>query len=235
MGLAVLLVLLLNQIGLLDFNSPGGFFANLVEMVPFLVAIILAVTVHEFSHALVATAWGDDLPKREGRLTLNPLAHLDPLGSLLFLVAQFGWGKPVPINPAAMRNPELGWAMSSIAGPISNFISAIFGAAALTVLRGSVDTSILAFILMFIIINVSLGVFNLVPLPPLDGFGFVFGLAPRPVKIALLPIHRYGPWILLALIFLPRFVPGFPPIISTVVGGGVRFALSVLGVNPRGF
>src|SRR5919199_4605767 len=120
-GLAVLILLLLNQMGLLNArNGIGG----LTSRLPFFLALILAITVHEFSHGFVATLFGDDLPRRVGRLTLNPLKHLDPLGTLMILIGPIGWGRPMPINPAAMRNPNLGWALSSAAGPISNVLVA---------------------------------------------------------------------------------------------------------------
>src|SRR5205814_9940246 len=120
-GRAVLILLLLNQMGLLNGrNGLGG----LVSRLPFFVALILAITVHEFSHGFVATLFGDDLPRRVGRLTLNPLKHLDPLGTLMILIGPIGWGRPMPINPAEMRNPNLGWALSSLAGPASNVLAA---------------------------------------------------------------------------------------------------------------
>lgn len=237
LALAAVLLLLLEQMGFFRLGSTGSLLQQGTRILPALIAIVLAVTVHEFSHALVATSFGDDLPRRSGRLTLNPLAHLDPLGSLLFLIAQFGWGKPVPINPNAMRNPGLGWALSSVAGPASNFLSAAAAVVVLALLGnlGPVDGSVGAFIQQFIVINLALGVFNLVPLPPLDGFGFVYGLSPGPVRVALRPIQQYGPLILLALIFLPRLVPGFPPILSTLIEGGIDLLTNLLGALYRVF
>src|SRR5207247_6312509 len=106
-GLGVLVLLLLNQMGLL--NGATGL-AVFQQRIPFFIALVLAITVHEFSHGLVATLFGDTLPRRVGRLTLNPLKHLDPLGTLMILVGPIGWGRPMPINPGEMRNPNLGWA-----------------------------------------------------------------------------------------------------------------------------
>ena len=220
-GLAALGLLLAYQLGL--FGGSGILGQGPETFVPFLIAIILAVTIHEFSHALVAYLFGDTLAKRLGRLTLNPLAHLDPMGSLLFLFAGFGWGKPVPIDPNAMRNPGLGWALSSVAGPISNFTAALAAIVVLGLVGAGLGDTESNFVLTFVQVNVALGVFNLIPLPPLDGFGFVFGLSPSPVRRALAPVATYGPWILLALLFLPRIVPGFPPILSSVMGAATRF------------
>jgi Zn-dependent protease len=226
-GLTVLVLLFLYQSGLLQGNL-----SDITGQLPFFIAIISAVTIHEFSHARIATWFGDDLPRRTGRLTLNPLAHLDPMGSLLFLVAHFGWGKPVQINPAAMRNPNLGWALSSAAGPASNLVSAAIVVGLVVSLGRPADAFLHEIVVQFVGISVALAIFNLIPIPPLDGFGFVFGLSPRPIKIALLPVQRYGALILLALVFLPSFSRSFPPILQIVLRGGSNLFFTILGVPP---
>ncbi len=138
----------------------------------------------------------------------------------------------MPINPGGMRYPNLGWALSSLAGPVSNVLAAavVVVIAAYTNIATALGVSGVAYIQAFINVNVLLAVFNLLPVPPLDGFGFLFGLSPRPLKIALLPLQRYGPLILLAVLFLP----GTRPFLDGFLNGGRQIVNSFLGVLASG-
>ncbi|OGY94174.1 MAG: hypothetical protein A2406_01700 [Candidatus Komeilibacteria bacterium RIFOXYC1_FULL_37_11] len=173
-----------------------------------ILSIIYALTVHEFSHALAATYLGDNTAKYSGRLNLNPLSHLEIFGTLMLLFAGFGWGKPVPVNPFNLRFKRWGEAIVSLAGPVSNFISAaIFVALASLLVRFMPAGSLLFdFLFYLIFINFVLGVFNLIPIPPLDGSKVLFAILPANFEGFKRSFSVNGPWVLLGLIFLDNFV-----------------------------
>ena len=198
-----------------------------------IVTLIIAFTFHELAHAWTATELGDDTPRRMGRLTLNPLAHLDPLGSLLLVFAGFGWAKPVPVNPYRLRNgPQLGMALVAAAGPFSNLIMALLAAipfrlgllnAFNSLSSGSRLLPSPSFLLgHFIFINLVLMLFNLIPIPPLDGSRILRGLAPREWDTGLAQLEQWGPFLLMALVFLGRGVFGL------IIGPPVNFLYKIM-------
>jgi len=179
-----------------------------------MITLIIAFTIHEFSHAWVATKLGDTTAQDAGRLTLNPLVHLDPFGTLLLMVAGFGWAKPVPINPYRLQQKnKAGVVLVSIAGPISNLLLALLGAILVHLLRNFLPGATLAnlnflsyFLAVFISTNIILALFNMLPIPPLDGEKVLNFLLPGKWQGAIAPFRRYGSLIILALFVLgPSF------------------------------
>ncbi|MBZ4652674.1 MAG: peptidase [Peptococcaceae bacterium] len=161
--------------------------------------ILIAVTIHEYAHGRMAALLGDPTPRQQGRLTLNPIPHLDPLGALLLLVAGFGWAKPVEVNPYYFRgNRQRGMMLVALAGPLSNLLVALLGG----ILYNLFDkyTYLAAFSLALTSINVYLALFNLIPVPPLDGSKIVFGILPRHLHGFLYQLEAYGPLLLMLLI-----------------------------------
>lgn len=175
-----------------------------------IVTLVIAFTVHEFAHAWTATQLGDDTPDRFGRLSLNPLVHLDPLGSILLVATGFGWAKPVPVNPYTLRSrSNAGMMLVAAAGPISNLLLALFASlpfragllASVTTSSGFLPTAS-AFLYEFIWINLILLFLNLIPIAPLDGEKVVEYFLPPAGQDLLLRIRPYGPVILLAVLFI---------------------------------
>jgi Zn-dependent protease len=199
--------------------------------IPLLIArvitLLVAFTIHELAHAWYARRLGDDTAERQGRITLNPIAHLDPIGTLLLLVAGFGWAKPVPVNPLNLRgNPRQSMALVALAGPVSNILMAII--AALPFQLGLLELESLFFsssifpslgflLYEFIFINIILALFNMIPLPPLDGSKVLVGILPPEMAYQFRAIEQYGPILLLALIFLPRYIPFVPDLIGLLI------------------
>jgi Zn-dependent protease len=177
-----------------------------VTLIARLIVLATAFTVHEFAHAWTATQFGDNTPRQYGRLTLNPLAHLDPLGSLMLIFAGFGWAKPVPVNAYALqRNSSAALMWVSLAGPLSNLLMALI--AAIPLRLGLVSASgggfVSQLLLEFVWINLLLMLFNLIPLAPLDGDKIVDYFFPPQLQRVWESIRPYGPMILMLLFLSP--------------------------------
>jgi Zn-dependent protease len=183
------------------FDDPVPLLVDLLLKIP---ALLLAVTLHEVAHGVVADRLGDPTPRQHGRLTLNPLPHIDPLGALAFVVAGFGWARPVPVTAGNFRHPLRDMAMVAAAGPAANFVVAFLGLVAVTLagraLPGMLIEPIGRLLLWTFQFNLALGVFNMIPLPPLDGGHFLPVLLPRGAARAVQALGRYGPLLLLVLV-----------------------------------
>ncbi len=202
-----------------------------------LIALVIAITIHEFAHAWTSDRLGDPTPRLEGRLTLNPLAHLDPLGTILLIIARFGWGKPVRFDPFNLRHPRRDSAIISIAGPASNILLAATCSLLLNLLLGLQTYSfsysfiqlfiyfIIALLQSLIIYNVILAVFNLLPIHPLDGFKIVAGVLPEEHARQWAELEGYGMMFLIILI-LP--LSGGVSAISRIISPLINVLLGIL-------
>lgn len=177
---------------------------EIADLVARVLALLVGLTFHEFSHALVADQLGDRGPRRMGRLTLNPIPHIDPVGALMLLIARFGWAKPVLVNPYALRNGPNGMAMVAAAGPVANLLVAVAFAIVFRVLVSTgVDTGFVVQVVVSVVfINLILAIFNLLPIPPLDGYNGALALMPPRHALVLQRYGQYGIFVLLALVVL---------------------------------
>lgn len=173
---------------------------GLAVMLP---ALIVAFTVHELSHGLMAYILGDETAKRDGRLTLNPIRHIDPMGLICIILFQFGWAKPVMINTDNLKNPKVDMALIAFAGPLSNFVMGFFAMLAWVPLNFNTNLPgwAMSTLMQFSWINILLGVFNLLPIPPLDGSKVISGILPDAVFHAYNRLARYGMLILIIMMF----------------------------------
>jgi Zn-dependent protease len=204
---------------------------NLLSESPFLfviaiVNLVIAITVHEFAHAFAADRLGDPTPRLQGRVTLNPTKHLDLYGSLFMILAGFGWGKPVEFDPFNLREPRRDAAIISFAGPLSNIIMAV-GTGILSwalVTFAALPSLVMTILYLFIYTNISLAIFNLIPIHPLDGFKIVGGLLPRDKAHEWYSLERYG-MIFLILLIIPI---GKSSMVGIIIRPVVNFLVSLL-------
>jgi Zn-dependent protease len=203
----------------------------LVRIIAGLPIFLLAIVLHEVAHGYVAYLMGDDTAKRAGRLTLSPLAHLDPLGALMFVLssfahAGFGWAKPVPVNPARLRPVRLGNVLVSIAGVAANFLQAVIWSLLVRAVlpqagENSLAAAVTTFCALGIQINLMLMIFNLLPIPPLDGFHVITGALGLSGSYQVIQLERVGFLLLFVLLYLgllnPVFRVAYPPFWNLLV------------------
>ncbi|MFZ6014864.1 MAG: site-2 protease family protein [Patescibacteria group bacterium] len=183
--------------------SLATFFTYPAVFILWLAAVVAALSVHEFSHALAAYKLGDSTAKRMGRLTLNPAAHVDIFGLLALVFVHFGWGKPVPYNPIYLKYKHWGEFLVALAGPVSNLILLTVSGILLKILTPSLgwNNLLIVFLVFSFFINTALMLFNLIPVPPLDGSKFLFAILHQAKWHDLrFQIEHYGPWVLMGLI-----------------------------------
>ncbi len=209
---------------LLTADNPIGIF---IAISIFLGTIAILVSFHEAAHAWMANKLGDPTAKYQGRVSLNPLVHIDPLGTVLlplFLIVisvvsggplfLFGWAKPTPFNPWNLQNPRRDAALISFAGPVSNFAIAIVIALVIRALPAT--NELVSFYLLFLLnLTLILGIFNLIPIAPLDGFKVVSGILPKNLALQWEQLERFGPFLLLGIIFFGGAI--LQPLISTIL------------------
>jgi Zn-dependent protease len=169
------------------------------------VALVIGITFHEFSHAFIADQLGDHRPRALGRVSLNPMAHIDPIGALVFVLAGFGWGRPVPVNVYALRPGRIGMALVAAGGPIANVIVAVVAAVVYRLLDMSGVGGFAIDVAFWIVLyNLLLAIFNLLPIPPLDGYNVLLAFAPPKLAFTIQRYAPYGVIVLLLLVFLPN-------------------------------
>ena len=220
-----------------------------------IVPTIIAITLHEAAHGYAALALGDDTARNAGRLSLNPLRHVDRVGTIILpgilLVSQlllpphrisfmFGWAKPVPVSPWQFRDPRRGMALVAVAGPAMNFFLAWLAALAMpeTSVKGTVDAAFVQFLIYFMLSNLVLGLFNLLPIPPLDGGRIAVGLLPLNMAIAWAKLERAGIFIVLGTVFLLPYLTGFDPVgaaLEEILPWAFRTVFWLAGHDVGGF
>ena len=205
---------------MINFQDPTGSLINILILLP---GLLLAITIHEFSHAIMSDKLGDPTPGAMGRLTLSPFAHIDAIGLIALVLLGFGWGKPVQVNPSYYKHPKRDSILVALAGPVSNVLMAIIFAILLKIYNITIEAEILAFnqivysvFLYAMNINVVLFVFNLIPVYPLDGFNIVYNLCPYNARRVLDRIIPYSTIILIILIVTPVISVVISPVINGI-------------------
>lgn len=197
---------------------------NLTDYIYIVVAALFAIILHEIAHGLVSTWLGDPTPKRQGRLSLNPLKHLDPIGTLCLIFFHVGWAKPVVVNPDYYKNKKRGMALVALAGPLMNFLLSIFSIIIMAIFvkvnaYSNVLIIIYNFLLYFSVINLGLGLFNLIPIPPLDGSRILGAFLKDDTYEQYMKYERYG-FIIIAILLA----------LSSLRGNGTSFISELVDI-----
>ncbi|TCZ77253.1 site-2 protease family protein [Paenibacillus albiflavus] len=203
---------------------------------------MISLSVHEFAHAYSADKFGDPTPRSMGRVTLNPMRHLDVFGTLLFVVVGFGWAKPVLVNPSKFRKPRLMNAIVSVLGPISNLILGFIGMVILYVMlntgvmnswsKGASD-AVMVFLTLFYNLNILLFILNLIPIPPLDGYRILESILPPRIMAKIRPYEQWTVYILLLLVFIPPlYKVTLGPIFSLTIPITHMFEMIIRAIFP---
>ena len=196
---------------------------GLLTLVIVAAASLLCITLHELSHGLAAWRLGDPTAKNAGRLTLNPIRHLDPFGLLMMLVARVGWAKPVPVDMRYFRRPKAGMALTALAGPAANFVTALLAVCLASLIwhfapLGHVSLLALCFLSNMALLGIGMGLFNLIPISPLDGSRILFALLPDRVYYKLLRYERFVGVVLILLVLLGVFSRPLSFLMSRILG-----------------
>ena len=213
--------MLLSQLDLLQ-QDPTTWVITLISAIT---SLVVAITIHEGSHAASAFMLGDKTAQHHGRLTLNPLKHLDPVGSLMILIVNFGWGKPTPVIPFNLTGGRKSMSIVALAGPVSNIILGFILALPIRLSLVTAYPSVFDFLVWMIFINSALAIFNMLPIPPLDGFRFGLGVFPENALPLLAQVARFGPLALFGIIGL-----GFIgiPILSSLLYPPILFFVRMM-------
>ena len=196
----------------------------LLDLALSVIPVLVCITIHEVSHGLCALALGDDTAKREGRLSLNPFKHFDLVGFIMLVVVHFGWAKPVPVDMRRFKNPKLGMALTALAGPASNMILAAVALFLYGLLFGTLYSSTVGFYALYSLsitarISVSLGIFNLIPVPPLDGSKVLFSAMPQRWYYVLMRYEKYGSIVMIVLVLTGILSGPLSAAVKWVLGG----------------